>query len=76
MKHIRSHWRTYRLAAIALVAVTLLFYAVLLPVLGVALHLFSIAKIAVILLITGALLRFLIHAVDDVERKHGSVSGQ
>ena len=68
MEHVRANWRSYLLALILIAALTILFCVVLGPMLGIALSVISPLKVVVVLLVTGALLRYLLHSVDKVDR--------
>ena len=78
MEHVRQNWRSYLLALMLISVLTILCYVVLGPMLGVALHTISPIKVFVVLLVTGALLRYLLHSVDKVDQTHieASVHGR
>lgn len=76
MEHVRANWRSYLLALSLIAVLTILFYVVLGPMLGIALSSISPFKVLVVLLVTGALLRYLLHSVDKADRTHIEASAQ
>ncbi|WP_425953296.1 hypothetical protein [Ralstonia pseudosolanacearum] len=74
MDHLRSNWRTYLVALVCVAALATLFFVVLPPMFGITLRQLSPVKVGTILLLAGALLRFLLHAVDGIDRKQSEAS--
>jgi len=74
MEHVRSHRPTYLFAIAVLAAISVIVFAVVAPLLGIAFHLISLLKIAAILLVAGAIFRSLLHAVDGVDHAHDNSS--
>lgn len=74
MNHFRAHYESYLSVAIIVMVLSALAFFVVMPAFGIRFHLSSFVMMGAILLIAGAILRSLLHVVDNVDRMHGAAS--
>lgn len=74
MNHFRAHYESYLSVAVIVMALSALAFFVVMPAFGIRVHPSSFVMIGGILLIAGAILRSLLHVVDNVDRMHGAAS--
>lgn len=70
MRHFRAHYHSYLMAALFATTLSAITFGVAAPVLGIRFTAGSFMKVAIILLVAGAILRALLHIVDSADHAH------